>query len=133
MGSGGSSWKVTDDLETFRLDNLESEIAEGACCLSPSTPFVPSNLSSIYVFQLEIHFCEDWANEYSWFFSQQHPQFFFFFLSLSRCLLGTNQPLYNGRCQLAAEITPPKPALRMDVSRSQKTLVATNEMFKRHC
>ena len=38
---------ATDDSETFRLDNLKSEVGEGACYLSHSTPFVPSNLSSI--------------------------------------------------------------------------------------
>ena len=31
MGSGGTFWMVTDDSETFRTDNLESEIAGGAC------------------------------------------------------------------------------------------------------
>ena len=31
MGSGGTSGMVTDDSETFRLDNLESEAAGGAC------------------------------------------------------------------------------------------------------
>ena len=28
---GGASGMVSDDLETFRLDNLESEVAGGAC------------------------------------------------------------------------------------------------------
>jgi len=31
MGSGGISGMVTDDSETFRLDNLESEVVGGAC------------------------------------------------------------------------------------------------------
>jgi hypothetical protein len=31
VGSGGMSGMVTDDSETFRLDNLESEVAGGAC------------------------------------------------------------------------------------------------------
>ena len=31
MGSGGTSGMVTDDSETFRLDNLESEVVGGAC------------------------------------------------------------------------------------------------------
>ena len=30
-GEGGTSGMVTDDLETFRLDNLECEVAAGAC------------------------------------------------------------------------------------------------------
>jgi len=78
--SGDTSGTVTDDSATFRLDNLESEVVGGACCLSPSTPFVPSNLPSIYVFQLEMYFCMDWAKGDSWFFSQQHPQLFPCFL-----------------------------------------------------
>ena len=28
---GGTSGMVTDDSETFRLDNLESEVVEGTC------------------------------------------------------------------------------------------------------
>jgi hypothetical protein len=31
VGSGGTSGKVTDDSEIFRLDNLESEVVERAC------------------------------------------------------------------------------------------------------
>ena len=31
MGSGGASGMVTDDSETFRLENLESEVVGGAC------------------------------------------------------------------------------------------------------
>ena len=31
MGSGGTSGMVTDGSETFRLDNLESEVDGGAC------------------------------------------------------------------------------------------------------
>ena len=31
MGSGGTSGMVTDDSETFGLDNLESEVVGGAC------------------------------------------------------------------------------------------------------
>jgi hypothetical protein len=31
MGSGGTSWMVTDDSETSGLDNLESEVAGGTC------------------------------------------------------------------------------------------------------
>ena len=31
VGSGGTSGMVTDDSETFRLDNLESEVAGRAC------------------------------------------------------------------------------------------------------
>jgi len=30
VGSGGTSGMITDDSETFRWDNLESEIAGGA-------------------------------------------------------------------------------------------------------
>lgn len=62
MGSGGTSGMVTDDSETFRLDNMESEVVAGACLLSPSTPFFPSNLCGIYVFQLKIYFCKGWTN-----------------------------------------------------------------------
>ena len=35
MGSGGRSVIVTDDSETFRLDNLESEVVGGACGVQP--------------------------------------------------------------------------------------------------
>jgi hypothetical protein len=59
VGSWGTSGAVSDDSESFKLDILECEVVGGACCLSPSTSFVPSNLSSIYVFQLEIYFCID--------------------------------------------------------------------------
>jgi len=52
VGIRGTSGMVTYDSVIFRLDNLEYEVAEGACCLSPSTPFVPSNLTNIYVFKL---------------------------------------------------------------------------------
>ena len=31
VGSEGTSWMVTDDSETFRLDNLESEVVGRAC------------------------------------------------------------------------------------------------------
>jgi len=31
VGIGGRSGMVTDDSETFRLDNLESEVVGGAC------------------------------------------------------------------------------------------------------
>jgi hypothetical protein len=31
VGSGGTAGMVTDDLEIFRLDNLESEVVGGAC------------------------------------------------------------------------------------------------------
>jgi hypothetical protein len=31
VGIGGTSGMVTDDSETFRLDNLESEVVGGAC------------------------------------------------------------------------------------------------------
>ena len=31
MGSGGTSGMVTDDSETFRQENLESEVVGGAC------------------------------------------------------------------------------------------------------
>jgi hypothetical protein len=31
VGIGGTSGMVTDHSETFRLDNLESEVAGGAC------------------------------------------------------------------------------------------------------
>jgi hypothetical protein len=31
VGSGGTSGKVTDDLETIGLDNWESEVVGGAC------------------------------------------------------------------------------------------------------
>ena len=31
VGSGSTSGMVTDDSETFRLDNLESEVAGRAC------------------------------------------------------------------------------------------------------
>ena len=31
MGSGGRSGLITDDLETFLLDNLESEVVGGEC------------------------------------------------------------------------------------------------------
>ena len=31
VGTGGASGMVTDDSETFRLDNLESEVAGGTC------------------------------------------------------------------------------------------------------
>ena len=31
MGNGGVSGMATDDSETFRLDNLESEVVGGAC------------------------------------------------------------------------------------------------------
>jgi hypothetical protein len=31
VGSGGTYGMVTDDSETFRLDNLESEVVRGAC------------------------------------------------------------------------------------------------------
>jgi hypothetical protein len=31
VGSGGSSGMATDDSETNRLDNLESEVVGGAC------------------------------------------------------------------------------------------------------
>jgi hypothetical protein len=31
VGSKGASGMVTDDSETFRLDNLESEVVGGAC------------------------------------------------------------------------------------------------------
>jgi len=31
VGSGGKSGVVTDDSEIFRLDNMESEVAGGAC------------------------------------------------------------------------------------------------------
>ena len=31
MGSGGTSGMVNDDSETFRLDNLESEVSGGVC------------------------------------------------------------------------------------------------------
>jgi hypothetical protein len=31
VGSGGTSGMVSGDSETFRLSNLESEVAEGAC------------------------------------------------------------------------------------------------------
>jgi hypothetical protein len=31
VGSGGTSGKVTDDSETFRLDYLESGVVGGAC------------------------------------------------------------------------------------------------------
>jgi hypothetical protein len=31
VGSGGTSGMVTDDSETFRLDNLEHEVAGGSC------------------------------------------------------------------------------------------------------
>ena len=31
MGSGGTSGMVTDDLEIFRLGNLQSEVDGGAC------------------------------------------------------------------------------------------------------
>jgi hypothetical protein len=31
VGSGGTSGMFTDGLETFRLDNLESEVVRGAC------------------------------------------------------------------------------------------------------
>ena len=31
MGSGGTSGMVTDDSETFRLDNLETEVVGAAC------------------------------------------------------------------------------------------------------
>ena len=34
MGSGGSSGMVTDDSETLRLDNLESEVVGGASLFS---------------------------------------------------------------------------------------------------
>ena len=37
MGSGGTSGMVTDDSETFRLDNLESEVAEQACGAADSS------------------------------------------------------------------------------------------------
>jgi len=33
VGNGGTSGMVTDDSKTFRLDNLESEVAGGACYL----------------------------------------------------------------------------------------------------
>jgi hypothetical protein len=31
VGSGGTSGMVTDNSETFRLDNLKSEVDGGAC------------------------------------------------------------------------------------------------------
>jgi len=31
VGNGGTFGVVTDDSETFRLDNLESEVVGGAC------------------------------------------------------------------------------------------------------
>jgi hypothetical protein len=31
VGSGGTSGMITDGSETFRLDNMESEVAGGAC------------------------------------------------------------------------------------------------------
>ena len=31
VGSGGTSGMITDDSETFWLDNLESEVVRGAC------------------------------------------------------------------------------------------------------
>ena len=31
MGSGNTSGMVTDDSETFGLDNMESEVVGGAC------------------------------------------------------------------------------------------------------
>ena len=34
MGSGGTSGTVTDDSETFRLGNLESEVVGGAFLFS---------------------------------------------------------------------------------------------------
>jgi hypothetical protein len=33
VGSGGTSGVFTDDSETFRLDNLESEVVGGACTI----------------------------------------------------------------------------------------------------
>ena len=33
MGNGGTSGIVTDDSETFRLDNMEFEIVGGTCAL----------------------------------------------------------------------------------------------------
>jgi len=42
VGSGGASGMVIDDSETFRLDNLESELAGGACgCPDSLRPFSP--------------------------------------------------------------------------------------------
>ena len=35
MGSGGRSGVVTDDSETFRLDNLETEVVGAACTGRP--------------------------------------------------------------------------------------------------
>ena len=37
MGSGRTSGMVTDDSETFRLDNLESEVVGGPCSNRLST------------------------------------------------------------------------------------------------
>jgi len=33
VGSGGTPGVITDDSETFRLDNVESEVVGGACGL----------------------------------------------------------------------------------------------------
>jgi hypothetical protein len=38
VGSGGTSGMVTDDSETFRLNNLESELVGGECGASERFP-----------------------------------------------------------------------------------------------
>ena len=47
MGSGGTSGRVTDDSETFILDNLESEVV-GVACGAPYRGGISKNGSNKY-------------------------------------------------------------------------------------
>ena len=45
LGSAGTSGMVTDDSETFRLDNLESEVA-GEACMTMLYAYIVTHRSS---------------------------------------------------------------------------------------